>query len=62
MRDMKIQDNVFQELITGEELFHFSIFYGVGENRYSFIITNDSNIIIGYMNNQKYVYIYIHII
>ena len=51
MRDIKIQDKIFQELITGEELFHFSMFYGVGENRDSFIVTNDSNIIIGYMNN-----------
>lgn len=59
MRSIAVKEHVFQELIPKEQLVPFSMFYAIGEDNDSFIITNDKNIIIGQQRPTSPLWVYI---
>lgn len=59
VRSIAVKEHVFQELIPKEQLIPFSMFYAIGEDKNSFFITNDKNIIIGQQRPTSPLWIYI---
>lgn len=59
MRNVTGQDKVFEQLMTEKELIQFSMFYGIRTAEDSFIVTNDSNVIIGQERLTSPLWIYI---
>lgn len=59
MRNIIIQEPVFEQLMTEEELIRFSMFYAIRTAEYSFIVTNDNNVIIGQERPTSPLWIYI---
>ncbi|EQB87223.1 putative GNAT family acetyltransferase [Clostridium punense] len=59
MRSIAVKEHVFQELIPKEQVIPFTMFYAIGEDKDSFFITNDNNIIIGQQRPTSPLWVYI---
>lgn len=59
MRNIVFQENIFEQLMSEDELIRFSMFYAIRSTKDSFIVTNDTNIIIGQERPTAPLWIYI---
>jgi predicted GNAT family acetyltransferase len=58
MRNIKLKEHVFEQLMTEEELIRFSMFYAICRASDSFIVTNDNNVIMGQERPTSPLWIY----